>query len=146
MAKSISEIDTTCCDHNKDTNLLMPMKKEDHTRKTLMFSALNMGHWDSIPYHIIRRYKNSDVVAKTRGDRNQQIVDGEMQNTDINIVEQHAEFTLTQINHELSLRLPNKPHVCDNTMSNIFHGRFIAIKLMRNLRAQRNIPQVKTAR
>ena len=72
-------------------------------------------------YHIIRRFKNTGVVAKNRGARNHQLVDEEMENEAVAIVEQHAEYSLAQINHKLRLRLPNKPHVCDNTVSNMLH-------------------------
>ena len=97
-------------------------------------------------YHVIRRFKKTGVVARTRGGRNHQLVDEEMEGAAVSIVEQHAEFTLAQINHELRLRLPDKPHVCDNTVSNMLHGRFITMKLLRDVPAQRNCPRVKTAR
>lgn len=97
-------------------------------------------------YHVIRRFKTTGVVGRTRGGRNHQLVDEEMEDAAVSIVEQHAEFTLAQINHELRLRLPDKPHVCDNTVSNMLHGRFITMKLLRDVPAQRNCPRVKTAR
>ena len=97
-------------------------------------------------YHVIRRFKNTGVVARMRGGRNHQLVDEEMEDAVVSIVEQHPEFTLAQINHELRLRLPDKPHVCDNTVSNVLHGRLITTKLLRDVPVQRNSPRVKTAR
>ena len=78
---------------------------------------------DSVPHH--STLQNTGVVSRRRGGRNHQFVDEEMENEAVAIVEQHAEYTLAQINHELRLRRPDWPHVCENTVSNMLHGRFI---------------------
>ena len=68
-------------------------------------------------YHIIRRFKNTGVVARRQGGWNHQFVDEEMENEAVAIMEQYAEcmHTLAWINHELRSRLPDKPHVSHNT-------------------------------
>ena len=76
-------------------------------------------------YLIIRRYNLTGVVARRRGGANNWRTDDEMANMAVAIVEEHPEYTLTQINDELRLRMPDKPNVCDNTLSNLLHGRMI---------------------
>ena len=46
------------------------------------------------------------------------------------IVEQHVEYMLAQINRELRLRLPNKPHVSISTINKTLHGQLIFLKKM----------------
>ena len=94
-------------------------------------------------YSIIRRYLQDGVVARRRGGHHHTLVDEEMRNAVVSIVEEHAEYTIDQINGELRLRLPNKNHVCNNTISNILHCRLITLKLSRDSPAQRNTPIIK---
>ena len=97
-------------------------------------------------YSIIRRYLRDGQVARRRGGPNHVLVDDEMRNTVVSIVQDHTEYTVDQINQELRLRLPNKRHVCNNTISNILHCRLITLKLTRDPPAQRNAPSIKVAR
>ena len=46
----------------------------------------------------------------------------------LRIVEENTEFTLTQINATFRASLPNKPHISDNTVSNILHGQMVRLK------------------
>ena len=73
-------------------------------------------------------------------------MDSEMEDTLVSIVEEHSEFTLAQINSELRHRLPQKPNIYDNTIAAALNGRLITLKLLRDVPAQRNSPEVKSAR
>ena len=87
----------------------MLMKMGGHTKKWPTFLASNTGQ-RTTSFAASACFQNTGVVAGTRGGRNHQLVDEEMEDEAVTIVEQHAEFTLAQINHELRLRLPDKPH------------------------------------
>ena len=60
-------------------------------------------------WSIIRRYQQSQRIAKPCGGVRRRKVDEEMTNVCIEIVEAHPEYTLQQIKHELELSLPAKP-------------------------------------
>ena len=63
-----------------------------------------------------------------------------------NRTEDHAEYTLNQLNEELRHRLPTKPRVSNNLIANALHARLVTLKLTRNLPEQRNSEEVKSAR
>ena len=66
--------------------------------------------------------------------------------TIVTIVEKNSVFTLSQINNELRIRMPNKPRVCDNTISTVLSGQMITLKMSRDVPAQRNTPDTKRER
>ena len=97
-------------------------------------------------YSIIRRYLRDGVVSRQRGGGNHTIVDDEMRDTVVAIIQENCEFTVQQINDDLRRRLPQKPQVCNNTISNILDCRIITLKLSRDAPQQRNTPDIKRAR
>lgn len=97
-------------------------------------------------YSIIRRYLLTGVVTRRRGGPNLRIVDDEMKDMLVSIVEDHPEYTIDQMNQELRLRLPEKRHVCNNTISNMLQCRLITLKLTRDSPAQWHTPTIKTQR
>lgn len=97
-------------------------------------------------YSIICRYIKDGQVSRNRGGAHNTIVDEEMKDTAVSIVEDHPEYTIDQINTELRLRLPQKRHVCNNTISNALHCRLITLKLTRDPPEERNSQIVKAAR
>ena len=91
-------------------------------------------------WSIVSRFLANGVVARPRGGRRITKIDAEMIETCIQIVEDHAEYTLSQINAELRRRNPNKPIVCDSSISKMLHGKFIKLKNWKRSR-QREIEQ-----
>ena len=62
-------------------------------------------------WFIVRRHQRHGVAGRRRGGARNTKVDKEMTAACVAIVEQHIEYMLAQINRELRLQLPNKPHV-----------------------------------
>ena len=105
-----------------------------------------LGICQSSAYAIVRRYQRHGVVSRPRGGSHNKRMDEEMALTLVTIVEDHAEYTLNQLNEELRHRLPTKPRVCNNVIANALHARLVTLKLTRNLPEQRNSEEVKSAR
>ena len=97
-------------------------------------------------WSIVRRHQLQGVVERPRGGARNSKVDQEMTEACVAIVEQHVEFTLSQINHELRLQLPNKPRVCISTISKTLHGQLIHLKKMETVAVDRNRQDIKLAR
>ena len=66
---------------------------------------------------IVHRYQLYGQVNRPRGGARNRKVDQEMIDQMIATVEEHPEFTLSQINTDLQETLPNKPRVTDSTIS-----------------------------
>ena len=81
-------------------------------------------------------------MARPRGGRRITKIDAEMIKTCIQIVEDHAEYTLSQINAELRRRNPNKPIVCDSSISKMLPGQFIKLKKLETIPAERKSSRV----
>ena len=85
----------------------------------------------STAYAIIRRAEENDgVVAFPRGGARPQRrrVSPALVEAAVNIVEEHPEFTLDQINSELRTVLPAHAHIGRSTLSNMLHGELIVMK------------------
>lgn len=108
--------------------------------------ARTLGVKPGTAYAIVRRYRMTGEVERRRGGTNNSKVDDEMIEAVVQIVQDHVEYTLTQINDELGVRLPNKPKVCDNSIANMLNGRLITLKMTRDVPTQRNSQPVKEAR
>ena len=79
--------------------------------------ARNLGINRSSAYSIVRRSQEPAPVNNWGGRRGSK-VDQEMIDVMVDTVETHSTYTLNQINAELRLRLPQKPHVCIATLAN----------------------------
>ena len=79
-------------------------------------------------WSIINRHQRTGVIARPRGGRRNAKVDEEMTEQCVQIVENHPEFTLSQIKRKLELALPRKPHICISTISKTLHGQLIKSK------------------
>jgi len=73
-------------------------------------------------------------------------VDDEMRDSLEQIINENCPLTLTQINSELSRRLPAKPEIHDRTVSRTLDGMLFRVKLVRPLPADRNRPDVLNKR
>ncbi len=111
--------------------------------------AQQMGIKRTTAYAIIRRAQQNDgkVALQCGGARMQrQLVTPELGNAAVEIVEQHPEYTLQQINRELRLALPHHAHIGRSTLSSMFHGQLIVVKKLEDAPQRRNDMAVKTAR
>lgn len=108
--------------------------------------ARTLGIKPGTAYAIVRRFRDTGVVARRRGGPHNIKVDEEMTQAVVQIVQEHVEYTLSQVNEELRLRLPNKPRICDNSIANMLNGQLITLKLTRDVPTQRNSHPVKEAR
>ena len=99
-------------------------------------------------YGIIRRWRETGAVDRPRGGSRQQRkkIDQEMRAAAVQIVEEHAAFTLTQILEELAQRLPGKPRISLTSLSNILDGQFISVKKLEDAPIDRNQLHVKEER
>ena len=98
-------------------------------------------------WSIVRRHQLHGVVERPRGGARNAKMNEEMTNAcGVAIVEMHVDYTLSQINHELRMQLPHKPHVCISTISKTLHGQLIHLKKMETVAVDRNREDVKLAR
>ena len=73
-------------------------------------------------------------------------MDDEMRDCLEEIIIENCLLTLTQINHELTRRLPVKPEIYDRTVSTTLDGMLFRVKLARPLPADRNRPNMLNKR
>ena len=116
-------------------------RNDDYTE-----TARHLNIAQGTAYAIIRRYQRFGVAARPRGGPHNKRLDDDMIDEIVAITEEQPEYTLSQINAELRLRLPQKPAVCDNTIAKALDGRLITLKQIRDSPAQRNSPETKKAR
>lgn len=62
------------------------------------------------------------------------------------IVQEHPAYTVNQINNELRLRLPNKPHIQRTTVNTALIGQLLFLKKLEDAPAERNTDETKTSR
>ena len=120
----------------------MPRERiSDETKRRIIEAHENQGDYMEVArvlgvkrgtaWSIVSRFLANGVVVRPRGGRRITKIDAEMIETYIQIVEDHAEYTLntlSQINAELRRRNPNKPIVCDSSISKMLHGQFIKLE------------------
>jgi len=118
-------------------------------------------------YGIIRRHQEHGAVVRPRGGARVIKVDDEMKNCVVEIVEEHAAFTLkqvicftllkvisleiilmfhVQINEELQVRLPNKPNIHISTLAKALDGMLVRLKKLEDAPIDRNSPATKELR
>ena len=135
----------------------MPRERiSDETKRRIIEAHENQGDYMEVArvlgvkrgtaWSIVSRFLANGVVARPRGGHRITKIDAEMIETCIQIVEDHAEYTLSQINAELRRRNPNKPIVCDSSISKMLHGQFIKLKKLETIPAERNRADVKVKR
>lgn len=109
--------------------------------------AETLGILRGTAWSIVRRYlDDGEVVVRKRGGGRRQIGDQQMIDCLVETVGQHPTFTLSQLNHELQLQLPWKPHVSDSTIHRLLRGQLITMKKLETPPAERNRQDVKEAR
>ena len=138
----------------------MPYQQVALTDKQRLFEAHNrgddyvdlarqMGIKRTTAYAIIRRAQQHDeqVALQRGGARPQrQLVTPDLIDAAVQIVEQHPDYTLQQINRELRLALPHHAHIGRSTLSNMLHGQLIVMKKLEDAPLRRNAMDVKNAR
>lgn len=97
-------------------------------------------------YGIVRRYQVDNVIVRDRGGARLVKMDDDMRNCLSGIVEENPAFTLKQLNEEMQVRLPNKPHVHNSTVSMALDGMLIRIKKLEQAPAERNSVTTKESR
>lgn len=100
-------------------------------------------------YAIIRRTEaNGGRVALPRGGvrARRQRVTPQLIEAAINIVEEHPDYTLDQVNAELRRTLPNHQHICRSTLCTLLNGQLMVMKKLEDAPLQRNTVAVKEAR
>ena len=133
-------------------NVILPADKERlinaHRRgEDYYVIAQALGIARGTAYNIIRRFNRTGVVFRPRGGANNRKVNQEMIQVIIQIVEDHPEFTLTQINQELRLRCPPPvPLISESTVAKVLDAQLITLKQIRDVPAQRNSEPTKNLR
>lgn len=109
--------------------------------------AGQLGVKDNTAYKIIQRTLQRDgIVNLPRGGKKAEKVDEEMRAFVEDQIERDPCITLKALNAKLRLQLPNKPQVCDRTISNICDGLLFTVKDVQLQPANRNAPHVKEER
>lgn len=108
--------------------------------------AEQIGIKRTTAWSIVRRFQVNGVVARQRGGSFNVKCDVEMTQCVTRIVEENPTFTLNQINEALRVELPQKPHVCINSVANMLNGQLITMKKMEDAPAERNSPPTKESR
>ena len=93
-------------------------------------------------YNIVRR----EVVEKKRGGKTYKKVDSSMLDFIVEILEENALVTVSNLNKELRRRYPNKPVICDKSLSNAIDGLAFTLKLSHDTPSQRNSSETKVDR
>lgn len=111
-------------------------------------TARLLGVKRTTAWAIIRRFLESGLVVRPRGGFRQEAnkVDEEMKNTLVEIVEEHAAFTLSQVKNELQVRLPEKPAISITTIRKILDGQLMRMKKLEDAPIERNNVATKRAR
>ena len=107
--------------------------------------ARQLGIKRSTAYSIMRR-STEPPRQNTWGGRRRKKIDDEMTATLLEIVEEHPAYTVDQINHELRLRLPDKPHIQRTTLNTALIGQLLVLKKLEDCPAKRNTNDTKTQR
>ena len=81
-----------------------------------------------------------------RGGARRVKVDNEIGEAAARIVEEHPEFTLQQINYELTLRLPQKCFIFLSLLRKVLRCQLITLNTMENVPVDRNRDDVKMLR
>ena len=98
-------------------------------------------------YYIVRRYTENGVVVRPRGGARIRKMDAAMDEVLVQIVEEHPEWTLTQLKAtQLQLRLPHKPVVSIQTLGRRLRNQLIVLKTMETVAVDRDRHDVKVAR
>ena len=85
-------------------------------------------------------------MVRPRGGARNTKVDNEMIAKMMEIVEEHAEYTLVQINTELRSALPHKPVVTESTIAKTLKNRLIVLKKLETVPQDRNREDILQAR
>ena len=111
--------------------------------------AAQLGIKRTTAYAIIRRAaERGGIVALPRGGARPQrrLISQALVDAAVDLVEQHPEMTLNQINNQLRLLLPHHAHISRSTLSNMLHGQLIVMKKLEDAPVQRNSPEIKQSR
>ena len=99
---------------------------EDYVETARLLGVKRTTAWG-----IVRRYQLHGQVNRPRGGARNRKVDQEMIDQMIATVEEHPEFTLSQINNNLQETLPNKPRITDSTISKTWQTSSLWLKRWR---------------
>ena len=108
--------------------------------------ARHLGIKNKTAYAIIRRYQTTGHVSRPRGGNRRLKVSDAIRRTAVEIIEEHAEFTLEQINSEFKLREPHQPHISISSLYNVLDGEMISMKKLEDVPTERNSSRIKNRR
>ena len=116
-------------------------------RRGLRCSLDTTWHHKSTAYNIVKRgLDNNGILSKKRGGARKEKVDQRMKDQIVEIVEEHPEYTLDQINADLQLQMPDAPHVSRSTIARTLENQLIVTKCLHDVPAQRNTDGTKAGR
>ena len=88
-------------------------------------------------WSIINHYQQYGQVQCYYGGAHNNKVD-QMIDYCVEIIKEHSEYILPQINAELHLQLPAKPRVCDSTVSKMLHVQLVRLKVLETVPIDQN--------
>ena len=98
-------------------------------------------------WSIVMRYRNEGaVIERRRGGQRPRLVDDEMLECLIARVAEAPTLTLEQLNADLRNQIPHKPRVSISTLHRALDARFISLKKLEAVPAERNRQDVKDGR
>lgn len=101
----------------------------------------------STAWAIVKRANaNNGVAAQARGGFRWKKLDDEMMERVCQIVDDHPEYTLAQINANLRISLPAKPAVSSSTLARALSCQLITMKLLSDSPTERNSEATKEKR
>ena len=108
--------------------------EEEH--EVYLAGANTIGVYRSTARGIVEKYvREGRIAERLRGEQNNVRVDEEMEECLSDIVNKNCILTRSQINQELSQRLPNKPEIHNLMVSRTLQGMLHRVKLARPLPA-----------
>lgn len=98
-------------------------------------------------YEVIRKFTTTGERQGQQGRGGRpSLLDDEAKDFLVMLIEATPTITIKELNDTLRQTFPNKPHVCNATVSRALDGELITLKQVRNIPLNRNSESVKTAR
>ena len=128
------------------------------TDRQRIVEAYNAGSdWKTLADHlnikfktaesIIRKFiSKNEIAPRPRGGARNMKVSNTMKNELMNIVHDHPEYTLTQMNAELRNRNADAPNISDSTVAHVIEGMSITTKKLKDVNQEWDRDRVLTER
>ncbi|KAG7162764.1 uncharacterized protein LOC121873561 [Homarus americanus] len=111
-----------------------------------IFTAAELRIPRTTAYEIIRKFVETGERRGRHGGGEPPVLDDEAKDFWVMLVEATPTITIRELNHTLRQTFPNKPHVCNMTVSRALDGELITLKQVHNVPANRNSEDVNAAR